>query len=278
MDDFVKEMGFLPVWNVNGSSLYYEVSGRGVPLIFIHGLGLTHEMFEPQMAFFKRSCKVILVDLRGNGQSGNLLVDNDKVIETQCEDLSILLGYLGIKQAVLVGVSYGGVLAQKFSQLYPNQVRAIIISDSFSKNIMASNLGKSIHAIHSISCLSYYLPGHFFLRSLKIMYYRWDLAYRMIRKGMLKKRSREFIKQRLAISKIDFTSFIHQIQVPALCIAGDNSNAGVRHMKETAELLPNVCLKVIEDSYDPSNLCQPDRFNEIVYHFLEEHHLLNQVS
>lgn len=264
----------MPLWHVNGTSLYFEVYGRGTPLIFIHGFGLTHEMFGPQIEFFKGLCKIVLVDLRGNGQSGKLLVPNESIIETQCEDLSKLLAYLGIKRAVLVGVSYGGVLAQKFSQLFPDQVSAIIISDSFSKNVKTTIPGKMLYAITAVGWLSYYLPGEFFIRSLKIMYYRWDLAYRAIRKGMLEKRSRELHKQRIAVSRIDYTHFLPQIEVPVLCIVGANTLTGVRHMKATAKLLANVRFEVIEDSYDPSNLCQPQRFNESVQHFLEENHLI----
>lgn len=61
-------------------------------------------------------------------------------------------------------------------------------------------LGKFVSMIDLISSLSYYLPGEFFLRSMKITYYKWDLAYRAIRKGMLQKRSGEWYKQRLAVS------------------------------------------------------------------------------
>lgn len=42
----------LPLWKVNGTSLYYEVCGQGTSLVFIHSLGLTHEMFEIQKKLF----------------------------------------------------------------------------------------------------------------------------------------------------------------------------------------------------------------------------------
>lgn len=263
----------LPLWKVNGTSLYYEVCGQGTSLVFIHSLGLTHEMFEIQKNYFKQSYQTVFLDLRGNGQSGNLIVPVGRVIETQCEDLSFLLGYLGIKKAVIVGVSYGGIIAQKFSNLYPNQVSAIVISDSLSTNVRTTMLGKFVSMIDLISSLSYYLPGEFFLRSMKITYYKWDLAYRAIRKGMLQKRSGEWYKQRLAVRGIDFTTFLPQIKVPALCIAGDHSYSVIRQMNETAGLLSNARLQVIEDSCNPSNLCQPQRFNEIVQCFLEDNHL-----
>ncbi|MBP1989952.1 alpha/beta fold hydrolase [Paenibacillus eucommiae] len=264
----------MPIRKLNGTSLYYEVHGSGVPLIFIHSHGLTHEMFKPQMEFFQKMCTVITVDLRGNGQSGKLVVSNDEIIETQCEDLRTLLTYIGIQQAVFIGISYGGIVVQKFSCLFPNLVSAIILSDSFCNNVITTTLGKSLQTISAASWFTYYLPGEFFLRSLKIMYNRWDMAYLALRKGILHKRSRELLKQRIAISEIDYTDFLPRVKVPALCLVGDYLNGKIEDMQKTAKLLPDARLEVIADSCDPSNLCQPQRFNEIVQQFLEEQQLL----
>lgn len=48
----------LPLWKVNGTSLYYEVCGQGTSLVFIHSLGLTHEMFEIQKIILNNRIKL----------------------------------------------------------------------------------------------------------------------------------------------------------------------------------------------------------------------------
>lgn len=265
-----KEMLEVPIQHVNGTALYYEAAGRGTPLLFIHGQGLTHAMFQPQIEYFKSFYRVIAVDLRGNGQSGKLQVPDDQVIETQCEDLSLLLGYLGIRRAVLIGADYGGILAQRFAYLYPDQVCALIVADSTCNNLATSFADKTLVALAAMSRLTYYLPGEFFLRTLKAMYHRWDLAYQNLRKGLLQKRTSELLKQSRAASRIDFTGILPRIQVPAFCLAGDQAEADIRHMRETARLLPRGRFEVIEDAIHLSNLCQPIRFNERIKHFLEE--------
>lgn len=104
----MKEVLTLPIAKLNGTSLYYEINGTGAPVVFIHGHGLTHSMFKPQLEYFSDKYKVILCDLRGNGKSGELLQAPNEIIETQCLDIIMLLNDLGIREAVFVGSAYGG--------------------------------------------------------------------------------------------------------------------------------------------------------------------------
>jgi len=260
----------MPILNINETSLFYEIHGNGAPLLFVHTHGLSHEMFYPQIQYFSKHYKLILVDLRGNGLSGGLDISNDEILKAQCKDLKLLLDHLDIPQAVFIGVSDGGVLVQKFSYLYPDKVSAIVLSDSYSDNRMKGLFGKLLSAINAVSWITYYLPGEFFLRSLKVTYYRWGIAYSTLRNEMLKKRPTDWIKQRAALHKIDYSHFLPHIKVPALCLVGDFSPTGISRMQETANLIPNARFMLINDSFDPSNLCQPRQFNDMVMGFLEE--------
>ncbi|MFC6651762.1 alpha/beta fold hydrolase [Paenibacillus rhizoplanae] len=60
----------MPYIELNGTSLYYEMSGSGLPIVFIHDYSTSHHLFEPQADYFSKRVKVIVFDLRGNGQSG----------------------------------------------------------------------------------------------------------------------------------------------------------------------------------------------------------------
>lgn len=67
----MKEVLTLPIAKLNGTSLYYEINGTGAPVVFIHGHGLTHSMFKPQLEYFSDKYKVILCDLRGMANQVN---------------------------------------------------------------------------------------------------------------------------------------------------------------------------------------------------------------
>ncbi len=83
-------------------------------------------------------------------------------------------------------------------------------------------------------------------------------------------RKREVVKQRLAINTVNFTGFLPSFQIPALVIVGNHMEIGVKLCKKIADLIPDCKFEIIENSFDPSNLCQPEIFNQIVHTFISE--------
>ncbi|WP_135547793.1 alpha/beta fold hydrolase [Paenibacillus cymbidii] len=259
----------LPVAQLNGTSLYYEMKGTGTPIVFIHGHGWTHTMFKPQLDYFSKQYRVIVCDLRGNGKSGKLGQSPDAIIETQCLDVIMLMNDLQIREAVLVGISYGGIIVQQMARQYPERVKAIVIADSFCRNETSTVLGALQLAAAYFSWLVYYAPGELLLPTLRLLYKRWGLAYRESRRNLLDKRPGELYRQRLAVSRIDYTEHLTTFRRPALGVVGDYTEFGITCMKEVVSRLPQAQLVVIPDAADPSNLCQPDVFNAVVQQFLE---------
>ncbi|MNP36390.1 hypothetical protein D3C76_1297770 [compost metagenome] len=129
------------------------------------------------------------------------------------------------------------------------------------------------------SWLMYYAPSELVLPSIRMMYReRWNLAYNEIRRGLLDKRPRELYRQRLATSHVDYTRCLKSFKRPALCIVGDFSEFGVNCMKDMVSQLPHAQLVIIPNALDPSNLCQPEKFNAILQRFLEKQQETQQIS
>ncbi|WP_096272619.1 alpha/beta fold hydrolase [Paucisalibacillus globulus] len=102
--------------------LYYEVHGKGYPVILIHsgGADLRDWTFvEPLLA---NDYKVIAYDGRGAGKSPNPTKDVNCV-----EDLNELLEHLEISKAAIVGHSMGGQIATDFALEYPEKVSHLIL-------------------------------------------------------------------------------------------------------------------------------------------------------
>ena len=59
----------MPRARVNGVSLYYEVTGRGAPLVLVHGFACGIRSWDPQVKALARSHRVIAYDVRGHGTS-----------------------------------------------------------------------------------------------------------------------------------------------------------------------------------------------------------------
>jgi len=85
--------------------LYYEVHGKGKPIVFIHGLTANHSHFKYQTRYLKDRFQVIVYDQRGHGAS--IATDHQLNINILAHDLKALIDYLEIPSVSLVGWSLG---------------------------------------------------------------------------------------------------------------------------------------------------------------------------
>ena len=112
---------------VSNTRLYYEIVGRGHPLVLVHGFSLNTKMWDDQFEVFAKRFKVIRYDVRGFGKSALPTVGKDY---SHTKDLKALLNQLGIEYAYVVGLSMGGVIALDFALEYPEATKALILADS----------------------------------------------------------------------------------------------------------------------------------------------------
>ncbi|MBB5060645.1 pimeloyl-ACP methyl ester carboxylesterase [Granulicella aggregans] len=113
----------------DGISLAFTDSGEsGSPLLLIHGWGCDHTTLQYQEEFFRRTCRVINVDLRGHGQSDSPAMTYE--VGQFADDIAWLCRRLGIENVILVGHSMGGAVAIETAHLYPNLVQAVAMIDT----------------------------------------------------------------------------------------------------------------------------------------------------
>ena len=107
---------------VNGGRLYYEVSGDGPPLVFLHAGIADSRMWDGQVQHFSRRYTVVRYDLRGYGKS-----DAPTAPYIPAEDLYALLQFLKIDRASIVGASIGGTQAIDMAAAHPQSVTALVV-------------------------------------------------------------------------------------------------------------------------------------------------------
>lgn len=109
---------------VNGTSLYYEVRGKGFPLVFLSGGGiLDRRCWDAQFETFAKHYRVIRYDVRGIGKSAR-----PREAFSHSQDLHALLKFLKIKRAHLVALSVGGAIAIDFTLEHPEMVDHLILA------------------------------------------------------------------------------------------------------------------------------------------------------
>ncbi len=122
----------MSTFKANGCQLYYEVTGSGPPLLFNHGgfggLGTGTRPNDPQwVESLAAANTVITYDRRSAGRSGT--TSEPHTLELFCQDALALLRHLDIEKATVWGESAGVAIASTFALLYPDQTRALILTD-----------------------------------------------------------------------------------------------------------------------------------------------------
>lgn len=115
----------------NGIAQFYRRVGSGPPLILIHALGLSHELWKPQIPQLAAMYDVVAYDLRGHGDTD--IPPGPYTLADFAEDLAGLLDALGFERTHLVGISLGGMIAQEFALTWPDRVRSLLLADTASE-------------------------------------------------------------------------------------------------------------------------------------------------
>lgn len=113
--------------------LYFTERGSGPPLLLVHGLMVTGEMFEPVIDHFASRHRVIIPDLRGHGRSRGLPPPFNAA--QLASDLARLLDHLGIGAAAILGYSQGGAIAQQLVLDHPTRCSRLALGCTYAFNM-----------------------------------------------------------------------------------------------------------------------------------------------
>ncbi|MBJ3762432.1 3-oxoadipate enol-lactonase [Maribius pontilimi] len=123
----------MPIARLDGLHVNYEESGQpdGAPIVFVNSLGTDLRLWDAILPLLPAGLRIIRYDKRGHGLSdcphmpysmGALISDAER-----------LLDHLGVRDCLLVGLSIGGMIAQGLAVKRPDQVRALVLSNTGAK-------------------------------------------------------------------------------------------------------------------------------------------------
>jgi pimeloyl-ACP methyl ester carboxylesterase len=112
----------------DGVNLYYEETGKGTPVVFIHEFAGDCRSWEPQVRYFGRYYRCITVNARGYPPS-DVPKDGEMYSQDRArDDIRSVLDALGIDKAHIVGLSMGGFATLHFGFTYPERARSLVIA------------------------------------------------------------------------------------------------------------------------------------------------------
>jgi pimeloyl-ACP methyl ester carboxylesterase len=123
------------------SKIFYRITGKGKPVVLIHGFGEDGNIWDKQVEFLKDQFTLIIPDLPGSGKSSVLssqlaarLPDGQVGIEDYAEVMNAILVEERIKQCSMIGHSMGGYITLAFAEKYPRLLSSfgLIHSSAFA--------------------------------------------------------------------------------------------------------------------------------------------------
>jgi pimeloyl-ACP methyl ester carboxylesterase len=117
----------------NGVNYYYEIHGKGEPLLLLHGGLGSIDMFGPVLPLLAGTRQVIAVDLHGHGRTA--LGERKINLVDIGNDLAVVLDGLGQQQVDVFGYSFGGGAGLRLAVQHPQKVRRLVVASApFAQN------------------------------------------------------------------------------------------------------------------------------------------------
>ena len=114
----------------SGTFYIFNKKKQSIPIVFIHGVGLTYEIWQPQLDFF-RNYSNVSYDILGHGKSS--LTKKNISFDDFSDQLIELINELKIDKIHLVGFSIGSLIARNFATKYNDRLQSLILLGSIYK-------------------------------------------------------------------------------------------------------------------------------------------------
>ncbi len=119
----------MPTVRVDEVEIYYEVHGQGQAILFFSETACDGEIWKLfQVPEFSKDHRVIIHDYRGTGKSSKPSIDY--TTRMFCDDAMAILDHLQVDQAIVLGHSMGGRVAQLLALEYPERLKKLILAST----------------------------------------------------------------------------------------------------------------------------------------------------
>jgi len=211
-----------------GTSYSLKKVNQKNPIVFIHGVGLTKEIWKTQINFFK-DYNTLTYDLLGHGKTP--IKKNGVSFENFSRQLLKLINELNLKKIHLVGFSLGALIARHFASEYSDKLNSLIMLGSIYKRNEEQNrvvrnrleVAKMNKPASKHAALRRWLSEEFSKKNPKV--------YKEIYSILEKNKRSDFLKSyELFVNYVDDDNMIKKIKVNTLIATGEHDSGSTPNM------------------------------------------------
>lgn len=264
----------------DGVNLYYEESGSGEVLVFVHEFAGDFRSWEPQVRFFSRRYRCVAYNARGYPPSD---VPEDQSAYSQSrarDDVLAIIDHLDVEKAHVVGLSMGGFATLHFGLEYSTRAHSLVVAgcgygaererrEQFQAE--AETTAKFIEQSTGEEFAERYGEG-----PTRVQFQNKDprgwrefrsmLAEHSMRGAALTMRG----VQKTRPSLFDLEDSMRRMTVPTLILTGDEDEPCLIPNVFMKRTIPSSALEVLPNAGHTINLEDPARFNRSVADFLTQ--------
>lgn len=250
---------------VNGAALHYRLEGPedGAPVVFSNSLGTDFRIWDKVVAALPE-CRVLRYDKRGHGLSDD--PDDGWGMQELVTDVAALMEHAGMRDAAVVGLSVGGLIAQGLAAERPDLVRVMVLCDTAARignddlwNTRIGTVRKEGIVALADGILERWFAREFFDHT----------DFPMWRNMLVRQSDEGYARVSTAIRDTDLVDSTARLRLATLAVVGDRDGATPPDLvRETAALIPGAEFHIIRGAGHLPCVEKPGAFTERLRQFL----------
>jgi 3-oxoadipate enol-lactonase len=231
------------------NGIFFKVVGTGEPLLLLHGAMVSGGMFDPLVPLLENGFRMLIPDLRGHGESGDLPGPYD--VAALAADLDTVLAEAGFESCAVLGYSHGGAVAQQLAHTRPARVGKMMLACTYACNV--ATFRERVEARVFSALLAVFRPQTFANLLMRPSKPRPTGAIGLtpeqaawLRALMAKNRALPMRGAVRALAAFDSRPWLKDLHLPTLVVGGTDDIAVPRHHFDMlVNGIPGACGRLI---------------------------------
>jgi pimeloyl-ACP methyl ester carboxylesterase len=257
----------MPKIDTGEVTLYYEESGRGEAIVFLHGFTLDRRMWRRQMDYFSKKYRAIAYDSRGHGKSS--CPESGYSRMDRVRDLKNFARQLSLDSFHLVGLSMGGATALGYAIDHPETLRSLTLVDTAAGGYQPPPKYKDLRNVARTEGVD----------EARRRWIKSALFYYINRNEELRQELAEIIAghcghlwidpKRGKYEDRDDVALAEHIKIPTMIFVGEKDRFFLPLARSLHKKIKNSEIDIVPGVGHMLNMEAPERFNYRLEHFLE---------